>query len=364
MALPARKQAIYWGIAATVTFAALWKLGDVLMPFLLGAALAYLLDPVADRLESWGLSRAWAVAVISLSAVFLFGLALLIVIPALIEQVSQLRANWPTLMASLSDRARGLISETRLERVVVDQQTMQSYLTDLTGWLQNRAGTLAERVLGSFRGVINIVMLLLIVPVVTVYLLADWDRMIAGIDDLLPRDHADTIRQIARDIDRTLAGFVRGQGTVCLLLGVFYSVALSLAGLNFALVIGSVAGVVSFIPFVGAIIGGVLAVGLALVQFWGDWWMIVAVAAIFQAGQILEGNILTPRLVGGSVGLHPVALLIALSVFGALFGFAGVLVAVPLAAMLGVLARFATAQYRQSRLYTGLNGRAENENAE
>lgn len=357
MGLPANKQAIYWSIAALVTFVILWKLGDVLMPFILGAALAYLLDPVADRLEAWGLSRRWAVAVISLSALLVLIVALLIVIPALFEQIGQLRANWPSLTANLSDRARGLIIGTPLERFFVDQQTMQGYLNDMTAWLQNRAGSLAERVLGSFRGMINIVMLLLIVPVVTIYLLADWDRMVAGIDDLLPRDHADTLRRIFRDIDKTLAGFVRGQGLVCLLIGSFYSIALSIAGLNFALVVGLVAGLVSFIPFVGSIIGGVLAIGLALVQFWGDWWMIVAIAAIFQAGQILEGNILTPRLVGGSVGLHPVVLLIALSVFGALFGFAGVLVAVPLAAMLGVLARFAIAQYRQSRLYKGHIGR-------
>lgn len=359
MALPAQKQAIYWSIAAAVTFTVLWKLGDVLMPFIIGAALAYLLDPVADRLETWGISRTWAVAIISLTALFVLVVALLIVIPALFEQITQLRANWPSLTANLGDRARGLIIGTSLERFVVDQGTMQSYLADVTAWLQDRAGSLAERILGSFRGMLNIIMLLLIVPVVTIYLLADWDRMIAGIDDLLPRDHAETIRQIARDIDKSLAGFVRGQGTVCLLIGAFYSVTLSVMGLNFALVVGLVAGLVSFIPYVGSIIGAVLAIGLALVQFWGDWWMIAAVAVVFQAGQILEGNILTPRLVGGSVGLHPVALLIALSVFGSLFGFAGVLIAVPVAAMLGVLIRFGVAQYRQSALYHGNDGKGE-----
>ncbi|PIE11718.1 MAG: AI-2E family transporter [Rhodobacterales bacterium] len=359
MALPAKQQATYWGAAAAVTFIALWTLGDVLMPFILGGAIAYLLDPVADRLEAWGLSRALAVTLISLTALLLFVMALLIVIPALIGQFADLRANWSSIIDGLTGRVRDMIVGTPLERFLVDQQTFQSYMADLTTWLQNRAGSLAEKVLGSFRGVVNIVMLLLIVPVVTIYLLVDWDRMIAGIDDLLPRDHAPIVRKIAGDIDKTLSGFVRGQGLVCVIIGTFYSVALSIVGLNFALVVGFIAGLVSFIPFVGAIIGGVLAIGLALVQFWGDWWMILAVAAIFQAGQFLEGNILTPKLVGNSVGLHPVMLLVALSVFGALFGFAGLLVAVPLAAMLGVLFRFGVSQYKESRLYKGHAGQEE-----
>lgn len=354
MALPARQQTIYWGIAAVVFFTVLWRLGDVLMPFILGSAIAYLLDPVADRMEAWGLKRAWAVAVISVIAGLIFLLACLIIVPALITQSTQLIANTPQLIEKLSTQFRTAIEGTRLEQYVVDRETFQSYASDILGWMQQRAGGLAERVLSSFRGVISIAMLLLIVPVVAIYMLVDWDRMVAAVDDLLPRDHAPTVRRLASEIDRTLASFIRGQGMVCLIIGAFYTVALSLAGLNLALVVGFVAGLVSFIPFVGAIIGAVLAIGLALVQFWGNWWMILIVAAIFQAGQFLEGNILTPRLVGNSVGLHPVMLLIALSVFGALFGFVGLLVAVPLAAMLGVLARFAIEQYKDSRLYRGL----------
>lgn len=359
MALPANKQATYWGIAAAVLFFVLWRLGDVLMPFLLGAAIAYLLDPVADKLESWGLSRSLSVAVISIGALLVFVIALLIVIPALISQIAELRSNWPQVIASLTARARSLMEGTALERIIVDQDTFSAYVADATSWLQSRAGSLAEKLLGSFRGIVSIVMLLLIVPVVAIYLLADWDRMIAGIDDLLPRDHRDTIRSLAKQVDETLAGFVRGQGTVCVVIGLFYAITLTIIGLNFALVVGLVAGLVSFIPFVGSIIGGALAIGLALVQFWGDWWMIIAVAALFQAGQFLEGNVLTPKLVGGSIGLHPVMLLVALSVFGALFGFAGVLVAVPLAAMLGVFYRFGVGQYRQSRLYKGHLGKDE-----
>ena len=190
-------------------------------------------------------------------------------------------------------------------------------------------------------------------PVVAFYLLLDWDNMIARIDKLLPREHRDTIRQLGRDIDQVLAGFVRGQVLVCLILGTFYSVALMLAGLNFGLIVGAIAGLVTFIPYIGALTGGALAIGLALFQFWGDWFQIGIVAGIFALGQFLEGNIITPRLVGKSVGLHPVWLLFALSAFGTVFGFVGMLVAVPVAAALGVFARFGIAQYLDSRLYRG-----------
>ena len=191
---------------------------------------------------------------------------------------------------------------------------------------------------------------------VSVYLLLDWDNMVAKIDGLLPRDHAPTIRKLARDIDETLAAFIRGMGTVCLVLGTYYAIALMLVGLQFGLVVGFIAGIVTFIPYLGALIGGVLAIGLALFQFWGEWLHIGLVAGIFVLGQMIEGNFLTPKLVGDSVGLHPVWLILALSVFGALFGFVGKLVAVPMAAALGVIARFAVDKYKSSLLYKGSSG--------
>ena len=222
--------------------------------------------------------------------------------------------------------------------------------------LKSKTGDVLETVLASLGSALNIVVLLVIVPVVAVYLLLDWDRMIARIGELLPRDHAPTIKRLAGEIDAVLASFVRGMGTVCLILGTYYAVALMLAGLQFGLIVGFIAGLVTFIPYLGALIGGSLAIGLALFQFWGDWAHIGLIAGIFAVGQVTEGNFLTPKLVGSSVGLHPVWLLLALSVFGALFGFVGMLIAVPVAAALGVLARFATSLYLDSRLYTGLVG--------
>src|SRR5690606_30780702 len=192
--------------------------------------------------------------------------------------------------------------------------------------IQSQGGKLASGLLSSALSVINAVVFIVVVPVVAFYLLLDWDSMVAKVDGWLPRDHAPVVRRLAGDIDRVLAGFVRGQVSVCLILGTFYSVALMAAGLDFGLIVGAIAGLITFIPYVGALIGGALAIGLALFQFWGDWLQIGLVAGIFAVGQFLEGNVITPRLVGKSVGLHPVWLLFALSAFGTLFGFVGMLV--------------------------------------
>jgi predicted PurR-regulated permease PerM len=225
--------------------------------------------------------------------------------------------------------------------------------------LQSKGVEVLNTLLASAAGLVNTVVLVVLVPVITFYLLLDWDRMMAQVDQLLPLDHAPAIRSLAKEIDRTLASFIRGQGTVCLILGSYYAIGLMLVGLQFGLVVGFIAGLISFIPYVGALVGGAVALGLALFQFWGQWFWLGAVAAVFFLGQFLEGNILTPKLVGSSVGLHPVWLIFALSAFGLLFGFVGMLVAVPVAAAIGVIARFAIAQYQDSLLYKGQAGRTE-----
>jgi predicted PurR-regulated permease PerM len=200
---------------------------------------------------------------------------------------------------------------------------------------------------------VSVVSLFVVTPVVAFYMLLDWDRMVATVDSWVPRDHVRTVRKIAADINTATAGFVRGQGTLCLVLGAMYAIGLTLTGLNFAILIGLFAGLISFIPYVGSLTGLVLAVGVAFVQFWPDWTMVVAVAVVFFIGQFIEGNILSPKLVGKSVGLHPVWLMFALFAFGALFGFVGLLIAVPAAAAVAVLIRFAIARYLESPLYKG-----------
>lgn len=349
MALPIQTQLRYWGIAAAVFFIVLWFLGDVILPFVLGAAIAYFLDPVADRLEAMGCSRTLATVIITLSALLIFIILALLVIPTLVNQTAALIAAAP----EIAGRLQAFLTE-RFPDLGDANSTIRKSLSSIGETIQSKGGAFLETILGSFSGVINALVLFVIVPVVAFYLLLDWDRMVARIDALLPRDHAPTIRKLASDIDRTMAGFIRGQGTVCLILGTFYAVALMAVGLNFGLVVGFIAGALTFIPYVGALVGGVLAIGLALFQFWGEWWWIVAVWAIFQAGQFVEGNILTPKLVGSSVGLHPVWLIFALSAFGTLFGFVGLLVAVPVAAAFGVITRFAIDRYKGSRLYKGL----------
>jgi predicted PurR-regulated permease PerM len=343
-----RQQTLYWGIATAVFLLLLYALGNVIMPFLLGGAIAYVLDPVADRLQRLGLSRALSVAIIALVALMVFVLLVLLVIPTLISQATQLIATAPALFDELQEWLTA-----RFPDLLVDGSTIRTQLDNIGSMIQSRGGELLNTVLSSALGLVNVVVLLVIVPVVAIYLLLDWDNMTNRIDALLPRDHVHTIRDLSRQIDQTLASFIRGQGLVCLILGVYYAVGMALIGLNFGLVVGALAGALTFIPYVGAIVGGGLAIGLALFQFWGDWPWIIAVYAIFQSGQFVEGNILTPKLVGDSVGLHPVWLLFALSVFGSLFGFVGLLVAVPVAAIIGVLMRFALDRYRASPLYRG-----------
>jgi predicted PurR-regulated permease PerM len=347
-----KDQLRYWGIAAVVFVLLLWFLGDVLLPFVIGAAIAYFVDPVADRLERAGLSRAAATAVITLVALMVFVLMVLLVVPTLISQTTGLIR----VMPELADRFQAFLGE-RFPSLLDANSTIRQTLASFAELVKSRGAAVVETLLGSALSLINVVILLIVVPVVAVYMLLDWDRMIARIDALLPRDHAPVIRRLASEIDQTLAAFIRGMGTVCLILGTYYAVALMLVGLQFGLVVGFIAGLVTFIPYLGALIGGALAIGLALFQFWGDWLSIGLVAGIFVVGQVIEGNILTPKLVGGSVGLHPVWLLLALSVFGALFGFVGMLVAVPVAAALGVVARFGVDQYLDSRLYRGLSER-------
>lgn len=352
MALPIREQAKYWGIAMAVFFLALWAMGGVILPFLVGGAVAYFLDPVADRLERAGLGRIAATSLITAVAFLIMVALVLAVIPTLINQLTALVNAAP----DIAHRLQAFLIE-KFPDLQDSTSTIRQSLAQIAATIQSKGAALAETLIGSVMGVISAAVFLLVVPVVAFYLLVDWDHMIARIDHLLPRDHAPTVRRLAGEIDTVLSAFVRGQLTVCLVLGIYYSAALMLAGLQFGLVVGALAGAITFIPYIGAIIGGALAIGLALFQFWGDWVAIGIVAAIFAAGQFLEGNVLTPKLVGKSVGLHPVWLLFALSAFGTLFGFVGMLVAVPVAASLGVLTRFALSQYHDSLLYQGIAGR-------
>ncbi len=352
MALELKRQFQYWGIGLVFLVFLMWVLGGVLLPFLAGLAIAYFLDPTADKLEKMGFSRTVSTIIIMLVAVFVFAIMLVLLVPQLVQQLAALVVAAPEyfqqLQAYLSEQFPALLDE---------QSGMRKSLDSFVSGLRDKSGELANAVLASAFSVVDALIFIVVAPVVAFYMLMDWDRMVATVDSWVPRDHLETVRTLAREIDTVLAGFVRGQLSVCLILGSFYSIGLMLVGLQFGLIVGLIAGLLTFIPYVGSVIGGALSIGLALFQFWGSPEWIVVVAVLFVIGQAVEGNFLTPKLVGGSVGLHPVWLMFALSAFGSLFGFAGMLIAVPVAACIGVFSRFGVRQYLSGRLYTGHVGR-------
>ncbi|WP_428674819.1 AI-2E family transporter [Roseibium sp.] len=348
-----RRQVQFWLVSLAVFCAFLYVFSGVLLPFVAGMAVAYLLDPVCYRLEALGMARLWATLTILFAFIFVLVLFFILLLPLLGNQLALFLEKFPELVRKLQGLLSENIGSSLAAAVGIDPQDLQSTMSNLVGQGASFIGKLAQSVWSGGQALLSILSLFVITPVVAFYLLLDWDHMVERLDSWLPRDHLDEIRALAKEMDGAVAGFVRGQVSVCLILGSFYAVALVLVGLNFGLLIGMAAGLVSFIPFVGAGLGLVLSVGVALVQFWPDWPWVIAVVAVFAVGQFLEGNILQPKLVGESTGLHPVTLMFALFAFGYLFGFVGMLVAVPAAAMIGVLARFALKQYLASPVYKG-----------
>ena len=352
MALSVKQQFQYWSIGFVVVLLIFYFLGSALTPFIVGAGLAYCLDPLADRLETLGASRVLATVIITVIALLAFLLVVIILVPFLAGQARALVEPVPGMIETLRQYLASKFPDGFEEG-----SALRDALNTIQQRLSDSGGTLLNSVLQSTLAVFDFLLLLVVAPVVAFYLLLDWDNMIAKIDSWLPLDHRDTVRTLAREVDGVLNSFLRGQLTVMLFLGSFYALGLMLIGLEFGAFVGLFAGLISFIPYVGSILGGAIAFGLAIFQFWGEWQWIVAVAFVFVAGQFIEGNFLTPKLVGSSVGLHPVWLMFALSGFGVLFGFFGLLIAVPTAAALGVLARFALNQYLRGRLYRGLAGK-------
>jgi len=359
-AVTLQRQMIFWSGALVATILLLYIFSGILLPFVAGFAIAYFLDPLADWLEKHGFSRIAATIAILLLFILVIAVFMLSLLPTLSSQMSGLAERLPEYSKALID-LYNKNAPAWFKELFSSNDNLGSNISNIAtkgaGW----AGTILASLWSGGLAVINIVSLLVITPIVVFYMLIDWDRMIAMIDDALPRAHLQTIRGLALEMDSAVAGFIRGQGTVCLLLGSFYAISLTLTGLNFGLLIGLTAGVLSFIPYVGTITGFVLSIGMALVQFWPEWTMVAIVLGIFVLGQFVEGNFLQPVLVGDRVGLHPVWLMFALFAFGYLFGFAGLLLAVPLAACVGVLVRFAVRRYKESPLYLEASAELEPE---
>lgn len=348
----ANRQWRFWAWGFAIFIAIVWLLHSMLAPFVAGMALAYLLDPLADRLEARRVPRWAATTLVLLGFLLAAVLALLLLVPLLQAQVVQLIDMAPEWIAWAKKEVLPAVQRWVKRLSASDVQRLRDAAGGYAGTAVSWTADFLGGILSRGVAIVDILSVIFITPIVAFYLLRDWDRLITTVDGWLPRPYADIIREQARAVDTTLAGFVRGQATVCLTLGVFYAVALTAAGLDFGLVIGIITGVLSFIPFVGTGVGFAASVGLALFQF-DEMWRVGLVAGIFIFGQAVEGNILTPKLVGDKVGLHPVWVIFALMAGGALFGFVGVLLAMPVAAVIGVLARFALGQYTQSSLYRG-----------
>ena len=346
-----KRQVLFWSGVLVGFVALLWVFSSILLPFVVGMAIAYFLDPVADRLQRLGMSRLAATLLILVSFILVIATTLVIVIPVLFGQLHEFSMRLPAYVGLLQNYVLGL-----QESMLPDWANSQvgAVKENLSGVLSQGVGLfvgIASQIWTSGKAVVDIVSLLLVTPVVAFYVLLDWDRMIEKVDSWLPRRHLADVRQIASEIDGAIAGFIRGQGSLCLILGIYYAVGLSAVGLNFGLLIGFFAGMISFIPYIGSIVGLLLAVGIALVQFWNDPLWIAVIVGVFAFGQFVEGNILQPKLVGESVGLHPVWLMFALFAFGLLFGFVGLMIAVPAAAAVGVLVRYGLSKYLASAIY-------------
>jgi len=347
-----RRHVPFWSAALAVLVLLLWLLSDILLPFVAGLVIAYLLNPLVDRLERLGVHRLIAALSIIVLAVLAFVVAILLVAPILGSQLSSFIEHIPGYVGKLQTL---IIEQSRpwVQKLVGagfdPEKGMGDLVTQGVGWLT----AFLKSLWSGGRALLSLFSLIVVTPVVAFYLLYDWHKMLRSVDNAVPVQRRATVRRLARECDAAISGFVRGQTAVCLILGTFYAAALTLAGLNFGLLIGLIAGLITFVPYVGSLTGLILGLGVAVAQFWPHWGWILMVAAIFIGGQFFEGNILSPKLVGERVGLHPVWVIFALLAFGYLFGFVGLLVAVPLAATIGVLARFALECYRESSLYIG-----------
>jgi len=347
-----QRQVTFWLAALVLVILALWLLSEILLPFVAGLAIAYLLTPVTDRLERLGANRLAAALLIITLVVLAFVYLILLVVPILGSQLSSFIESVPAyvtrLQSLLSDPSRPWVQKVLGAGFTTDK-SISDLVTQGVGWLTS----FLHSMWSGGRALVSLFSLIVVTPVVAFYLIYDWHRMVSTVDGWVPVAQRDTVRMLALEIDAAISGFVRGQIGVCLILGSFYAAALTLTGLNFGLLIGLISGLITFIPYVGSMTGLVLSLGVAIVQFWPQYALILTVLGIFLVGQFVEGYILSPKLVGESAGLHPVWLIFALLAFGYLFGFVGLLVAVPLAATIGVLLRFALRRYLQSSLYTG-----------
>lgn len=342
----------YWFAIIVVCGLLIYLLAPVLMPFLIAAILAYIGDPLVDRLETFKIPRTLAVTIVFVVLTLIAVIAFIVLVPMLEKQISILFNKIPGYVQTLTNQFIPWLNERFNMSLEINAETLK---TSLQGhWKE--AGGIASTAMGyvtrSGALVIAFIGNLVLVPVVTFYLLRDWDVLVARIHELLPRKTEPVISQLAKQSDEVLGSFLRGQMLVMLALAVIYSVGLGIIGLDLALLIGMIAGLVSFVPYLGFIIGIAIA-GIAAIFQFHDFIHVIYVVIVFAIGQMAEGMFLTPKLVGDRIGLHPVAVIFAVLAGGQLFGFVGVLIALPLAAVVAVIARYLHEQYKTSSMYAG-----------
>lgn len=343
---------IFWLATFAAVVAVVILLREVLLPFVAGMVLAYLLDPLASRIERLGMNRLLATLAIIVLVVLMLAVVMVLAVPVIIRELSYFIEDFPLyvrrLHALATDPSRPWLSKIIGEGLGETERS----IGDLTNLASSWFDTILRSVWSGGRALISIVSLGVVTPIVACYLLYDWDRMIAAIDNWVPPAQRETVRTLAREVDHTIGGFVRGQSTLCLILAVYYAAALRLIGLEHGALIGFAAGLMSFIPYLGSLSGLIISACIAIAQFWPNWALILLVPAIFFVGQSLSDYVLSPYLVGRRVHLNPVWVMFSLFAFGYLFGFVGLLIAVPVASAIGVLMRFALREYYASPFYT------------
>lgn len=350
--MSARSHFIFWSAALAVLVLFVFAFKTVLLPFVLGFAIAYLLNPLIGKLGDAGVGRGPA-ALLILFVFFVLALGFLaLVLPPAYEQMLQLADDLPgyidevwALLKPLSDRLQIMAGDG-------GAADFQALLREHISGAVNVGRQLAEGVVAGGQAFMNIVSLAVFTPIVAYFVMKEWVNISTWVKDLMPRDQKNTITDLLKQIDQKLSGFIRGQISVAFILGVVYAVALSVAGLKYGFLIGLLSGALSIIPMVGSAVGLIVGVLVAWFQS-GDWIFVLIIAGIFLAGQFVEGNFLTPKLVGKSVGMHPLWVFFALLAGGALFGILGMFLAVPAAAVIGVLAAFGIKRYKASSYYKG-----------
>ena len=340
------KENVFWVfICMTLGAFLLWNISDILAPFILGGILAYLLDPMADKMESFGVPRLLTALTVSLLALFVLMTAAILVIPIIFDQINQIIGFIPYITNEIY-----LVMQKGF-KVLNLGEVEDIDLVNLSKNLNEVSPIFAKSIFNSSFAILDFIFLLMVTPIVAIYLLVDWDKIIKEVEKVIPRRLEPTISQIVIEMHKTVASFLRGQFSVCIILAIFYAASLTALGLEYGLLVGLFSGLISFIPLIGAILGGLVALVVSLAQFWQTPEWVGVVLIIFLFGQVLEGNLLTPRLVGKSVKLHPLWIIFSVTCFGSLMGWVGVILAVPSAACIAVLVRFSLKIYFETDFY-------------